>query len=274
MTVNDVYTQVCDTVLEPVLGSASIGSTGLQLGTITQQQLLDFFSDVLDDYYEKTRMVRKLFNVPVSTGIAQYPEPDVMMELQAAFYSERYIYREQALDLDNLQEYWRTQSGSPQRWNEDRLPLKTVQLTPIPQIAGFTIVSSANFFGTISNFSTPNDLTLAVTANFFGTISSYNSAAHLDTLPAFFGTTGNAADSTNNLMMVATARMPTTSYQFTDLIQLVPDSFVMYLKYGVLAKIFSMDGEMKDPMRQKYCDARYTEGINLAHAVMLEMEGE
>lgn len=42
---------------------------------------------------------------------------------------------------------------------------------------------------------------------------------------------------------------------------LVPDVFWPYLKYGVLGKAWSKDGETKDPRRAAYCAKRYLRGV-------------
>lgn len=54
----------------------------------------------------------------------------------------------------------------------------------------------------------------------------------------------------------------------------VPDSFICYLKYGILALIFSQDGECKDNAKAQYCQARYAEGIGIAAGIMGELYRE
>ena len=45
---------------------------------------------------------------------------------------------------------------------------------------------------------------------------------------------------------------------------LVPDVFLHFIKYGVLARIFSKDGEQRDDMRAKYCQKRFDLGVLMA----------
>ncbi len=44
---------------------------------------------------------------------------------------------------------------------------------------------------------------------------------------------------------------------------LLPDAFAHFLKYGVLSRAWSKDGEQRDPMRAEYCDRRFQFGVML-----------
>lgn len=48
----------------------------------------------------------------------------------------------------------------------------------------------------------------------------------------------------------------------------VPDEFVPYLKYGVLADMLSKEGRGQDLLRARYCEQRFTEGITLAQTLL------
>jgi len=48
----------------------------------------------------------------------------------------------------------------------------------------------------------------------------------------------------------------------------VPDEWVPYLKYGVLADMLGKDGRGQDLLRARYAEQRYTEGIVLAQALL------
>jgi hypothetical protein len=76
-----------------------------------------------------------------------------------------------------------------------------------------------------------------------------------------------------NLTMVGAQGL--TTNVFTDLnalIPVIPDSFCFYLGYGVLAMIFSTDGEAKDTQRAAYCNSRYQEGVNLGTQISGKMQ--
>lgn len=48
----------------------------------------------------------------------------------------------------------------------------------------------------------------------------------------------------------------------------VPDEFVPYLFYGVLSDMFGKQGRAYDAPRQQYCEARYTEGVELGRTLL------
>ena len=48
----------------------------------------------------------------------------------------------------------------------------------------------------------------------------------------------------------------------------VPDAFVPYLTYGVLADMLSKDGRGQDLLRARYCAQRYDEGTALAQSLL------
>lgn len=274
MTVNEIYTQICDVCLEPVLPTLP-STTGLQTGMLTQQQFLDFFSDTVRDFIQESGLVKKIFVIPTFTGTGTYTEYDQQMEVEDAFYNERYLSPTDTYNLDAMFVDWRIANGTPQTWNEDRVTVKAIQLVPMPIVDGFTVNVSADFLGTISAVAGATDFNVTTTANFLGTISSYTSPVYLDPVAGMYGTIGNMVPSLGNLMMSSTS-MPTytKTYQLSDFIQGIPDTFTVYLKYGVLERVFKMDGEMKDDLRERYCKSRFQEGVALARAIMQEVEEE
>ena len=44
---------------------------------------------------------------------------------------------------------------------------------------------------------------------------------------------------------------------------LLPDPFLTYVKYNVLAQCFAKDGEMRDPARADYCQRRFDTGVQI-----------
>ncbi len=48
----------------------------------------------------------------------------------------------------------------------------------------------------------------------------------------------------------------------------VPDDWVPYLKYGVLADMLLKEGRGRDLLRGRYCEQRYQEGIVLAQSLL------
>lgn len=48
----------------------------------------------------------------------------------------------------------------------------------------------------------------------------------------------------------------------------IPSIFVPTIKYGVMSDMFGKEGEANDPIRAKYCEDRYVEGVELALLLM------
>ena len=272
--VSDIYGAVCAVLLEPVLSNLP-NTTGLQLGMLTVNQFLGFFSSAFKDFTQESGLVKKLFCQPITNGTGVYTEADAQLQVEDVFYNNRFLSPTDSYNLDALVLNWRTATGAPQTWHEDRVTVKAIQIVPAPILNGNTVGVSASYYGTLSSVSNPVGFTFTTTAPFYGTISSYLGPIYLDPISAEFGTISNLAPSSANLMMSSTA-LPVQSktYTLTDLIQGIPDSFTVYLKYGVLERVFKMAGEMKDELRARYCGARVQEGVNLARTIMQEVEEE
>jgi hypothetical protein len=262
MIVNDVYVETCNILLE---------DGGLTLEILTESEFLSLFTNVIQDWCQATSLVKVIVNLPVVAGTSQYTVPDYAMQVQEVFYSEQYINRETAGSLDHLRRNWKSESSATiQDWHEDRLPSKGVQVRPNPSLDGYTVAVAAAFYGTISVCATNVNVRFLCPAGLYGTISSYASAVYVESAGPMFGTIASLTPSTKNLKLVATAKPFRKTWALTDYIEVVPDSFVHYLKYGILAAVFSSDGEMKDDLRARYCQSRWEEGVGLASAVSQE----
>jgi hypothetical protein len=261
-TVNDVYTEVCDALCEPL-------PNGLSLGILTLAQFLDEFSEVMDDFCQHTNLDRKLINLDVSSGTASYTVPDNATHIQEAFFNDRYIHRATGESLDAQSYEWSGLSGTPRRWHEDRLPIKTIELSPTPDADGWTMDTSADFYGTLGSTTNPNVIDFLAT-DFYGTIASADGPIFIELTGPMYGTIGSLVASNGNLTLVSSVKPTKIAWVLADFIEVVPDEFVQYLKYGVLRNIFSRDAETKENPRARYCAARYEEGIALAKAVSME----
>lgn len=262
-TVNDVYREVCDVLLESL-------PTGLSLGVYTEEQFLGDFREVLWDFLKRSGLVRALINLEIVSGQSQYVAPDCLIDAQEAMQDSFYLSRTTALEMDNLENGWRLASGRPKRWHEDRLPVKTMEVQPKPDRDGGGVVSAAPFYGTWGDTPAPRTVHLTSSVPFYGTFSDIQGPVYFETVVPFFGVVSEMVPIHGNLTLLGTAKPPLRSYALTDRIDILPDTFLPYLKYGVLDHIFSRDGETRDVLRQRYCEARYKEGINLASAISTE----
>jgi len=201
VSVERIYDRTCDALLEP---------GGLQLGLLTEDQFLAILESVIDDFTDKTQLVKDLFSVPASVGVSDYSYASSQVSLDEVFYDKIYLKKSDAFSLDHSSSSWESDQGIPERWYQDRSGQTTFSVYPKPSETGktFTLIGAKN------PISRPLGL--------------------LDTVAE------------------------------------IPASFEFYIWAGVMAKIHSMDGELKDDFKATYFTNRYTEGVNLARAVMSE----
>jgi len=74
----------------------------------------------------------------------------------------------------------------------------------------------------------------------------------------------------NNITLIESVIPSATSITMSENIPLMPDTMAAYLKFAVLEKIFSTDGDTKDVQRARYCHARVQECVNLFKSIMQE----
>lgn len=134
--VSEVYTRVCQRLMEPFGGS---------LGLFSEAEWLRVFSDVIVDFCKQTGLSKCVFTQQVKLGVSEYLLPDRQIRVEHVFVGGKYIHRTNVQDLDAKNIRWRSEAGVPRNWYEDGLPIKTIGLYPTP-----------NYNGTdISNGSTP-----------------------------------------------------------------------------------------------------------------------
>jgi len=228
-TVQDIYQTVCWVLME---------DNGLELGIVTEQQFLDTFAAVFLEFVQKTGITSEIFTQQINAGQSQYMAPPDMVYLQHCFYGGVILSRETLEELDNETYNWRLKSGTPTKYHEDGLPIKTVELVPTP-----------NYTGT-----------------------AYTIPVGPDAQPPF-GVYGVFNPGDSNLTMVGSQSITYNTFTLGQLIPVIPDSACLYLGYGVLQTLFSTDGEAKDTQRAQYAAARWNEGLNIFQTVSGQLNG-
>ncbi len=221
VTVQSLYQRFCWDLLE---------DNGLVLGIVTVDQFLDFLQDAILEFCEQVGITKKIFTQTIFLSQAQYPVPDDLLLVQAAFVGGVFIDRVSLEELYNTGEPWPNQVGQPLQWFEDGLPEGYVQLVPIPDFNGTLIAGPDN--GVYDTFA-PEESNLTTVAT---------------------------AGPTNMRSITIDDDIP----------DVIPQSFTPYLLYRVHWRAATLDGEAKDLQRAKYCEARWNEGIALGQAIMLE----
>ena len=306
-TTTDVYNLVADCLLEPY---ASGLYPGLSLGIVTLQEFLTLFGVVLEDFVNRTGLQWSIFTQQVNFNQSTYQFPEAINEPKVAFVGGQYVDHATLYDLDDWEYGWQGKMGVPDYWYSDGLPPKTIGVAANPNYSGasYTIPvgpSAPPPYGVngLFNGATPGQYSGILVVS--GTTGTWGSGALFDLnwnnyyplptmtlngtvyhLASVNSTTGVTFVETpasqsyfwqvnvgndGNLSIVGTTGLASITYTLGQLIPCVPDSFCFYLAYGVLARIFSTDGEAKDLQRSYYCNARYLEGISAAAAVSGEM---
>lgn len=73
------------------------------------------------------------------------------------------------------------------------------------------------------------------------------------------------------IQLLATAQPSSYPASLATTMTFIPDTATSYVKYGVLAKIFSGDTEYKDDARAQYCQQKYLEGLTYFQFLVTEI---
>lgn len=258
----DIYQQCCDVLLETVPLSGM---------TLTEENFFKIAGEVLADFCSRTGMVKKIFCTRLVAGTAQYDEGDQAVEVQSVIAGQTYLDRESGFSLDNTDAEWRSQYAQPESYREDQIPANTIELSPVPNLTGNRVAMATGGYGVLSTVTAGefSETTSTMTPYAVGTPFAFGGNPYVETINPGYGVRATKVPSTGNLQMFATA-LP---YNITGIdrytyVELIGSTWTPYLKYGILAKIFSSDSELKDELKANYCNARFLEGINLAAALM------
>ena len=217
------------------------------LGVLTQAQFIDALNETLLDFLKQTNLVKTIYTQTIQAGVSRYSIPDAVLFVESAFVAGRYLDRSTQSDISGKSLQWKNQPGIPKVFHEDGLPPKTVELAPIP-----------NYNGTYIPGTLEPDPPHGQFGGWAVTIggSSVPPATH------------------RGLTVVGTEK-PALITSLADSIPLLPDEVSLgYIPFGVLARIFSSDSELKDAEKAAWADGQYQEGIQLMKAIACELQPE
>lgn len=248
-TIATLYGRFCSILLE---------DGGLVLGLFTQANFLDLYAGKAQDFLSQTGIIQRVW-----VGLGQLGEPtltlpDWAIEPLHVFYNERALSHTSLGSAEEADPYWMSNLSGPQSWRNDKVAINEIALMPAPNREGRQISDPS----TVTRVD-PVDAAEAQPSSFYGDITG--EAERL-----LYGTDGGPVYiSRSNVAVIATAGLsdPSAPDAGSNIV-LIPDSFVHYIMYGMLAEVFRQDGELKDTMRATYCDARYQEGVNIAKAII------
>jgi hypothetical protein len=253
-------------------------SVPFSLGLITDQQFYTLCAEVLIDFCSKTGLGKHLYNQQIDYGVGQYLEPSMLSTLQGSMAAQNFLYESSDWFLSNSDRTWQRLDniGLPSEYRQDAIPPKTVQIAPLPQFQGndVAVAYGAGGYGIISQVLSYSDFTITCdvsTPAGYGVVCGANGNPFLDAPNPGYGVFADLVPSTNNLTLMGTA----SPYQIENIgpqtyVEIVPDSFTPYLKYGILARIFGADSELRDLQKSAYCHSRYSEGTSIVGAIMCD----
>jgi hypothetical protein len=153
--------------------------------------------------------------------------------------------------LNNNQRNWRRELGLPKAWHGDMLPIKTIEIAPIPSYNGDYIPGPNE----------PNPPHAEYDQFWVSAVPSGGGPAVVES-PAV-----------HRDLTVVGPRKPTLVAALTDPIPLLPDDIALtYLGWGILERVYSGDNELKSEQGSQYCSAMYREGISLMRSISAEVE--
>lgn len=274
--VSTLYSDISRTLLE---------DNGLSAGTgiITDDMFFKYLGDVVQDFLNRTGVIKKLGIVPLYFGLPTYAEPEYLVDVQSMFQNQIFMPQASGWFIDSTNREWQLVSlvvGTPEKWREDETAPRVLQVSPSPNVQGHqvTLAAGQSGYGTISSVVTVGDFTVLASNSGYGTIAAIGtiypantSNVYFESMNAGYGTISSMCSSISNLEMLGTVQPTQTPQSQADYLFLIPDSAVPCIKYGILYKIWTSDSECRDDLRAKYAQARYVESINLFASISGEM---
>lgn len=261
-TVQDVYTEVCDMLLEP---------GGLSL-VYTQAAFLRDLETVIVEMCQDTKLAVALLCIDVPVGVPDVELPESCIDVYDVVYRHRTILPNTSFDIAQDDPLIDSGYGQPQEWYRSNLDSGTMRLVPAPRAIGVKTTPDPyeGLYGTIGAM-TGTELTLSVDYPLYGVIGGVvDGDTFIEVDGQMLGTIAEFTTSRTNGILVSAVRPISDGLTLDDIIAHIPDTFAIYLKWYVLRNIWSTDGESKDIARAKYAMARIEEIRNLIDAVNRE----
>ncbi len=262
MIVRDIYDRVTSDLLE---------RGGFRLGIVTDAEFLSHYSDTANDFLQQSQIARHITCQPLQYGIDRYDLPGWMNTGDDLLIDEATIRGSSESDIADFNQRWRNQLGPVRAWGQDKMRMSTVRLFPAPAKDGpqVTMAGASVLQGVIGSV-VDGDISVTATAAMLGTIGGESGSVAIMFAGPMLGIIGDIRSSKGNIAVLGKASLFEREVTLDSPIELLLDTFAVYLIYGILAKIFGTDGETKDELRRDYCRARYDEGVMLAQAIMNE----
>ncbi len=239
-------------------------------GLWTSAEIINYINTVSKDLILRTQIIKQQDTVDVTAGTRLYDDPPDTMQMDRITYNGRALYRTNRYLLDRENPKWKTLSGVPKQYHQDQLPTRTFELDRAPRgstASGYTAIGA---YGILR--------TMAGSFGYTGVIPGVGQGGILREMSGSEGYIGVLDDTPNAgtlrdmfggtpILSVISTTLPADVTLPADPVT-VPDYCVLFLKFGVLAKMLAKEGEAQDLPKSKYCQARYDNGIRLLRQLM------
>jgi hypothetical protein len=234
-------------------------------------EIIEYINTTCKDFILRSQVLKVVAPVESVTAQRLYDDPVYTMQMDRISFSSRPLYRTNRYLLDRENPKWKTLAGVPKQYHQDQLPTKTFETDRAPTSvmtgSGYTVTLPASGRGGV----------LRTMSGGFGYTATLPAAGRGGLLRYVLGTIAYNAtlipgrphggvlrqmfDGATNFEVIATVLTGDVT-DATDELP-VPDFCVVYIKFGVLEKMLSKEGEGQDLARSQYCSARYDNGIAL-----------
>jgi hypothetical protein len=261
-TAQKVYDEVCRLLLE---------NSGLSLA-YTEASFLRDLQLSLDELCQETGFANKFLCQPLFFRQTDYDLPSVAMDVHEVMVNCRHIQETSSFYLDRGDPLSDLDEGNPEQWHRDKIGVGKVKISPPPRSSGAQIGTDpvVGLFGTPGGTISPTVIDIESSESLYGTISKAEGDYYVEVSGPMYGIIGSMTVADKNIALLSTVKPVTTDLSLDSYLELVPDSFACYLKWFVLERIWSTDGESKDIARATYAGTRKQEVIGLAKAIMDE----
>ena len=262
--VRDLYTQVCDILCEP---------GGLNQDIMLDADFLNIAKEIIQEWCAKTGCYQKIVEQPGLFAVSDYTYPDYQVDVKAVNYSEKNLFQTQRSTNDLKALGTSSMFGrAPETWNEDMLEVKQIRVNPPPNLEAYQTSYATPMMGTASTIDgSPSGITVQYAKPFYGTIASFDGPMYGEFAGRYVGTLRTINTSQRSIRIIATVKPLWVNINLDSPVELIHRSFLPYLVYGILTKIFESDTEYRDVQRRQYCQLRWNEGLNLAASIMNEV---
>lgn len=258
------YDHVCTVLME---------RGGFKLGLVTDAQFLDYFSQVMQDFVSLTGMAIGFQAVQQLAGVAEYDKPGAIENVLSVYASHQVLHPTDHRGLGGIRTLSsKEETGEPSSFARDQQGWRTFRVAPAPDFNGSSVdtVGGDPMYGVISNTTAGAiDIDVHLGAPWYGVPAGWDEgdvAWEPDGLG--LGVFSDLCYTADNLTVFGTLNPTNWSPDLDTLIGLLHPAFYHYIAYGILAKIFMTDGELKDDLRAKFCRSKYDEGVSLGRSIL------